>query len=97
MDNVIVGLAPQGTAQIILLLRRASFPLVAKNLSLDFFIVYHLAPDDRERATATLTRLLRRGTLQHNVALRISLDDIARAHEIVEGGEAAGNVVVAVR
>ena len=70
------------------------FPLIAKNLSLAFFIVYHLSREDRERAISTLTRLLQRGMLQHNVAARIPLADIARAHEIVERGEATGNVVV---
>ena len=72
------------------------YPLIAKNISLDFFIVYHLARADRDRAIATLTRLLRRGALQHNVAARVPLADIARAHEIVEKGEAAGNVVVGI-
>jgi NADPH:quinone reductase len=70
------------------------FPLIAKNLQLKFFIVYHLAPTDRERAVATLTRLLARGALQHNIAERLPLAEIARAHELVERGEAVGNVVV---
>jgi NADPH2:quinone reductase len=72
------------------------FPLVAKNITLAFFIVYHLSREDRDRATATLARFLRRGTLHHNVAARVPLADIARAHEMVERGEAAGNVVVRV-
>jgi len=72
------------------------FPLIAKNIELKFFIVYHLAPQDRERAVATLTRLLARGTLQHNIAARVPLQDIATAHEIVERGEATGNVVISV-
>jgi NADPH:quinone reductase len=70
------------------------FPLIAKNLQLKFFIVYHLAPTDRERAVASLTRLLARGALQHNIAERLPLAEIARAHELVERGEAVGNVVV---
>jgi NADPH2:quinone reductase len=73
------------------------FPLIAKNIALKFFIVYHLAPRDRERAVATLARFLRREALQHNVAVRLPLEDVARAHEIVERGEAAGNVVLRVR
>ena len=73
------------------------FPLIAKNIALKFFIVYHLAPGDRARAVATLARFLRRDALQHNVAVRLPLEDIARAHEIVERGEAAGNVVLRVR
>jgi len=72
------------------------FPLIAKNLQLKFFIVYHLAPADRERAQSTLTRMLARGTLQHNIAARLPLADIARAHEMVERGEAVGNVVLQV-
>ncbi|NML45266.1 NADPH:quinone reductase [Ramlibacter sp. G-1-2-2] len=72
------------------------YPLIAKNLQLKFFIVYNLAAADRERAIATLTRMLARGALQHNIAARLTLDQIAQAHEMVESGQAAGNVVLAV-
>ena len=72
------------------------FPLIARNLQLKFFIVYNLAPPDRERAVATLTRMLQRGALRHNVAARLPLADIAAAHELVESGRAAGNVVLQV-
>lgn len=72
------------------------FPLIAKNIELKFFMVYHLAPEDRAHAEATLTQFLERGLLLHNVAARVPLADIANAHEMVERGEAAGNVVVAV-
>ena len=72
------------------------FPLIARNLQLKFFIVYHLAPPDRARAVATLTRMLRQGALQHNVAARLPLAEIAAAHELVERGQAAGNVVLKV-
>lgn len=70
------------------------FPLIAKNLQLRCFIVYHLTPDERERAQGTLTRMLQRGVLQHNIAARVPLRDIARAHEMVESGAAVGNVVL---
>jgi NADPH:quinone reductase-like Zn-dependent oxidoreductase len=43
-----------------------------------------------------MERFLRRGTLDHNVAACVALADIVRAHEMVERGEAAGNVVVRV-
>lgn len=72
------------------------YPLIAKNLQLKFFIVYNLAEQDRARAIATLTRMLARGSLQHNVAARVPLADIAAAHEMVESGKAVGNVVVEV-
>jgi NADPH:quinone reductase len=73
------------------------FPLIVKNLQLKFFIVYHLTADDRERATATLMRMLERDDLTHQIAARFSLDDIASAHERVESGTAIGNVVVTPR
>jgi NADPH2:quinone reductase len=72
------------------------FPLIARNLQLKFFIVYHLAPPDRARAVATLTRMLQQGVLQHNIAARLPLAEIAAAHELVESGRAVGNVVLQV-
>ena len=70
------------------------YPLIVKNLQLKCFIVYNLAPADRERAVATLTSLLVHGRLQHNIAARLPLGDIATAHEMVERGAAIGNVVL---
>jgi len=70
------------------------FPLIAKNLQLKFFIVYHLSPGDRQRAVATLTQLLKHNRLQHNIALRLPLAELVQAHEQVESGRAVGNVVV---
>ena len=72
------------------------FPLISKNVVLRFFIVYDLTPDDRARAIATLARMLERDQLKHNVAARFSLDEIVDAHEAVEQGRFAGNVVVRV-
>jgi len=70
------------------------FPLLAKNIQLRFFIVYHLSPADRSRAVATLTRMLERGTLQHQIGARMTLSDIVRAHERIERGEVTGNLVL---
>ena len=72
------------------------YPLIAKNLQLKFFIVYHLAADDRARAIGTLTQMLARGRLSHNIDSRLPLSQIAAAHERVEGGAAIGNVVLRV-
>ncbi len=73
------------------------FPvLLAKNLQVKFFMVYHLDAADRARATATLQRLLSRGELRHNVAERLPLAQIVKAHEAVEGGKLAGNLVLQV-
>jgi NADPH2:quinone reductase len=72
------------------------FPLIVKNQSLHFFIVYNLAPEDRRNAENVLADLLARGQLVHNIAERLPLAQIAAAHEKVEQGLSAGNVVLAI-
>jgi len=72
-----------------------AFPtLLAKNIHLKFFMVYHLTEADRLRAQSLLQRLLARGLLSHNIAARLPLDQIVAAHETVESGQMVGNVVV---
>jgi NADPH2:quinone reductase len=68
--------------------------LLQNNITLQFFLVYLMPRDLRERATAEITRMLERGELVHNVAQTFELADIAAAHEAVESGKAMGNVVV---
>ena len=70
------------------------FPSIVKNVTLRFFIVFNLEADDRRRAIATLTRFLAEGALVHNIAERLPLEDIARAHELLESGRHVGNVVL---
>lgn len=70
------------------------FPLIARNITLRFFIVYHLAAQERATAEATLSSLLRSGRVRHLIAQRLPLDEIQTAHELVEGGRVVGNVVV---
>lgn len=70
------------------------FPLIVKNLNLRFFIVYNLADQDRAQAEAVLADCLARGVLQHRIAQRLPLAQIAQAHELVESGRAIGNVVI---
>ncbi|HUR89356.1 MAG TPA: NADPH:quinone reductase [Ramlibacter sp.] len=72
------------------------FPLIAKNVELRFFIVYNLDPEQRARAINCLHRLLAKGVVRHNVAQRLPLEDIARAHDMVGDGTAGGNVVLAI-
>jgi NADPH2:quinone reductase len=74
-----------------------AFPvLLAKNLQLKFFMVYHLEAAERARASGALNRLLARGELQHNIAQRLALADIVKAHEAVEAGHLIGNLVLRV-
>lgn len=69
-------------------------PGILKNISVHFFIVYHLTAPERADAISGLGRLLADGRLQHNIAARLPLDRIAEAHELVESGRAVGNVIV---
>jgi NADPH2:quinone reductase len=72
------------------------YTMLSKNIQLKFYIVYHLEPTDRARATDALQRLLERGELQHNIAARLPLDAIVAGHEAVEGGQLVGNLVLQV-
>lgn len=71
-------------------------PAILKNVRLRFFIVYNLTPEDRARAVTDMTRLLEEDALTHNIAARLPLGRVAEAHEMVEQGRAAGNVVLEV-
>ena len=72
------------------------FPAIVKNATLHCFIVYNLSAADRARALATLQPMLARGELQHNIASVLPLAECARAHQLVESGQAVGNVVLRV-
>lgn len=62
--------------------------------TLKVFVVYELKPEDRRAAIAELGTMLRDNTLRHSIGARFPLRDIAAAHEAVEGGKLAGNVIV---
>jgi NADPH2:quinone reductase len=72
------------------------FPMISRNILVRFFIVYQLNAADRLRANVVLDDFLRRNLLHHNIAARLPLASIARAHELVEAGSVVGNVVVSI-
>lgn len=65
-------------------------------VTLSLFIVYELSAAARAQAIDDVTRWLEAGELQHRVAARFALTDIAQAHEAVEGGQCVGNVVMTI-
>ena len=72
-----------------------SFPaMLWGSLTLQVFVVYELRLEERRAAIAELTRLLEAGSLKHSIGATFGLDEIAAAHEAVEGGRIMGNVVV---
>lgn len=68
--------------------------LLINSITLRFFLVYELSAADRAAGVSELTGLLERGQLVHTVGRRLPLQAVADAHEIVERGEAMGNVVL---
>ena len=68
--------------------------LLFSSISLRFFIVYDLTAAERCSALEGLNTLLADGRLIHTIGARFALDDIAAAHEAVEGGKVIGNVVI---
>jgi NADPH:quinone reductase len=68
--------------------------LMVNSVTVQFFLVYELSAEDRAAGIEELTELLAGGRLIHTVARRLPLEAIADAHEIVERGEAMGNVVL---
>ena len=72
-----------------------SFPaMLSGSRTLQMFLVYELTDQQRRTAIAGLTSLLAAGNIKHAIGATFPLDDIARAHEAVEGGRITGNVIV---
>jgi NADPH2:quinone reductase len=58
--------------------------LLFKSISIRFFLVYELLPQDRKRGCADVNRLLTEGKLTHALGASYALNDIVAAHEAVE-------------
>ena len=71
-------------------------PAIRKGVRMNFFIVYDLPIDVRERAIADLSMLLEGNHLIHNIAARLPLAQIADAHDLVEKGRVNGNIILEV-
>jgi NADPH2:quinone reductase len=92
-------LRPHGTLVVYGTGPQVQFPgsfCLVNNITVKFMIVYELTTEARARAVADITRMLEANTLIHNVAATFPLAEIAAAHEAVEQGKVAGNVVMAI-
>jgi NADPH2:quinone reductase len=83
---VIYGTGPQAHIP-------ASYCLVS-TISLLFFLVYELTPEERRRAVDGVNRMLEANTLKHNIGATYPFDRIVEAHEAQESGKIAGNIVL---
>jgi NADPH2:quinone reductase len=79
-----------GTAPVVEL--PAAFCLT-QSIRLQFFLVYELPADERERAIAAINRALEQGLINRIAKPTYALADIVTAHEAVERGT-LGNVIV---
>jgi NADPH:quinone reductase-like Zn-dependent oxidoreductase len=70
------------------------FQLMYKDLTIRTIIVYAMPDGAKDHAIADINKSLTDGWLQHRIARRMPLDEIARGNEIVEQGDCRGAVVL---
>jgi len=68
--------------------------LLFKQITLQFFLVYQLDAVQRQSAIDRLNAFMRSGQAVTRIAEVLPLEDIVKAHELVESGKANGNVVL---
>lgn len=64
------------------------------DLLLRLVIVYDMPESAKQQAVTDINTALAAGTLQHRIAARFALQDIAASHQLIEAGTARGCVVV---
>ena len=92
-------LRPRGTLVVYGTGPQVQFPgsfCLVNNVTVKFLLVYELTADERTRAVDAITRMLQTNRLKHNVAQTYPLAEIVAAHQAVESGKVAGNVVMTV-
>ena len=66
------------------------------NINIRFILVYEMTAGEFDSAIASISKMLAAGTLVHNIAATMPLDQSVAAHETVEKGAAIGKVVVTI-
>jgi NADPH2:quinone reductase len=84
---IIYGTGPEATI--------SAFFCLSNSILLQFFLVYQLDAEQRQRAAAGITQALEAGRLVNRIGPTFPLTEIAAAHEAVERGT-IGNVIVKV-
>ena len=72
------------------------FRMMYLDLTVHFVIVYSMPEPAKKLAIADITQAFRDGMLQHRIADRVPLSEIARASELVEQGGSNGCVVITI-
>ena len=66
------------------------------DLTIRMVIVYAMPEAAKEHAIRDIEKALHEKSLQHRVAAEIHINDIAKAHELIESGRCRGTVVVTI-
>jgi NADPH2:quinone reductase len=72
------------------------WPMLAKDLTVRFVLVYAMGERAHAEAAAYITEALRRGVLKHQIFRTFALDEIVAAHEATEAMTNVGKVLVSV-
>ena len=70
------------------------YPLMFANVTVRMLLVYRLGPDARGVVIERLAAAMADGVVRPTMALRVPLQETARAHAAVESGDLIGNVVI---
>ncbi|HWS72028.1 MAG TPA: NADPH:quinone reductase, partial [Thermoanaerobaculia bacterium] len=70
------------------------YAFMGRNATIHFVLVYLMTVEAHSAAARDITKALEESALQHSIARRFPLDDIAAAHEAVETGHQNGKVIV---
>lgn len=70
------------------------FELLRKDITVHFVLVYIIPQEARESGLTDVTSALEAGALRPIIAARFPLQETAQAHQAVESGKIAGNVVI---
>lgn len=71
--------------------------LLGKDVTVRFVLVYEMSAAAHHSAAADIVTGLEQRQLQHRIAVRFGLDDVALAHEAQESGALVGKAVISVR
>jgi NADPH:quinone reductase len=71
------------------------FQMMYKDLAVRFVIVYAMPETAKQFAIADIERALNEDLLQHRIAQKLPLDEIAAGNELVEQGNVRGAVILA--
>lgn len=70
--------------------------LLFKSISLQFFLVYELDRHERIAAIDRLNDFMRSGHANTRISDVLPFSEVVKAHELVESGQASGNVVLSI-